>query len=78
MDTIILLNFTDTVVALHHHQEEDLHLHAAAHVQGLVLVVQHEDVGTVAPAQVVLVNWSSIIELLSVLCIMRGLLLAVS
>jgi len=56
MENIVLLDITDTVVALHLHQEEDLHLHGVAHVQGPVLVVQHEDVGIVVLVQVVLAN----------------------
>lgn len=56
MDSIILFNFTDTVVAPRRHQEEDLRLHGVAHVRGPVLVVRHEDVGTVVPVQAALVS----------------------
>ena len=50
----------DTVVALHHLQGEDLHLHVVARVHGLVLVVLREDVDIVVQVQAVLVNWPGV------------------
>ena len=57
-----VITIADTVVALHHLQGEDLHLHVVAHVHGLVLVVLHEDVDIVVQVQAVLVNWSGVTE----------------
>ena len=58
----VFIAIADTVVALHHLQGEDLHLHVVARVHGLVLVVLHEDVDIVVQVQAVLVNWSGVIE----------------